>query len=423
LRDERKGSSEPETISPLLSRGETGQHESHGMRCDVAIYAPFSRGFYDRTRGRAGGAERQMTLLAYSLATHGHRVAHIVHEIKDPVALPSPNLELLYREPYTTNQQLAGRVLETKRIWRALQKADPKVLIVRTGTPVVGIAALFCRLRRRRLIFSSANNSDFTLETLGDRWYRRPIYSLGVRLADVVVVQSKDQFELARRAFPSLKEVVHIPSFAETVPPSARSDGPPDAFLWIGRLVDYKQPLRYVELARALPDARFLMIPVADEPNSPMINQLQEAAGKTPNLEILEPMPHERTMKLVEDAVAIVNTSRLEGMPNVFLEAWARGVPVLTLQFDPDDVVSERGLGISAGGSWERFVEGARELLRERSNREELSRQTRAYIEEVHSTGVGARWSELIDRLSQSRASLSVVSVLTISGQLPVLPL
>lgn len=351
-----------------------------------------------------------MALLALSLATTGHRVAHIVHEVKDPVPLASPNLELLYREPYTTNQKLVGRVLETKRIWRALRRADPKVLIVRTGTPVVGIAALFCRLRRRRLIFSSANNSDFTLETLGDRWYRRPTYSLGVRLADVVVVQSKDQLELARGAFPSLKEVVHIPSFAETVPPGESGKGAPDAFLWIGRLVDYKQPLRYVELARVLPDARFVMIPVADETNSALSEQLREAARQTPNLEILKPMPHERTMELVEDAVAIVNTSRLEGMPNVFLEAWARGVPVLTLQFDPDDVVKERGLGISAGGSWERFVEGACELLADRSNRHELSSRTRAYIDEVHSTGVGARWSDLIDRLSQSEEGAAAQS-------------
>jgi glycosyltransferase involved in cell wall biosynthesis len=364
-----------------------------------------------------------MTFLAYSLASNGHRVAHIVHEVKDPVPLPSSNLELLYREPYTTNQQLGGRVLETKRIWRALQKADPKVLIVRTGTPVVGIAALFCRLRRRRLIFSSANDSDFTMETLNDRWYRRPMYSVGVRLADVVVVQSKDQLELARGAFPSLKEVVHIPSFAEAVPPNESGNGEPDAFLWIGRLVEYKQPLRYVELARALPDAHFLMIPVADEPNAQLIEELQVAARQTPNLEVLEPMPHERTMELVEDAVAIVNTSRLEGMPNVFLEAWARGVPVLTLQFDPDDIVKERGLGISAGGAWERFVAGARELLRDRSNRDGLSRRTRAYIDEVHSTGVGTRWSELIDRLSQTRSSLSVMYVLAITGPLPTLPL
>jgi len=366
-----------------------------------------------------------MTLLAHALADQGLSVAHIVHEVEDPIPLP-PTLELVSREPYTTNQALRGRLVETRRIWRALEQADPDVLIVRTGTPVVGIAALYCRLRRRRLIFSSANNSDFTMETLNDRWYRRPIYKLGVRLADVVVVQSKDQRELANSAFPSLKRIVHIPSFAEIPEPVPHGSRTPDSFLWIGRLVEYKQPLRYVELARALPDMRFKMIPVADEENAPLIKQLHEAAGQTPNLEVLEPMPHARTMELVGNAVAIVNTSRLEGMPNVFLEAWARGVPVLTLEFDPDGIVNDRGLGISARGSWERFVDGARELVRSAPNRGELSARTRAYVEDVHSTGVGVRWKDLVNRLAQAAPSslpLPVASFLTISGPLAMLPI
>jgi glycosyltransferase involved in cell wall biosynthesis len=380
------------------------------MQHDVAIYAPFSRGLYDRARGRAGGAERQMTLLARSLAEHGHRVAHIVYPVEDPVALPNPQLRLVHRAPYTTNQRLVGRVLESRRIWRALQKADARVLIVRTGTPVVGLAAMYCRLRRSRLIFSSANNSDFTLETLADRWYRPHLYKLGVRLADVVVVQSKDQLALARRSFPALKEVVHIPSFAESAPAASPDGHSPDAFLWMGRLVDYKQPLRYVELARAVPDARFVMIPVQDESNKPLMEQLLDATSQTPNLTVLEPVRHEQAMVLVASAVAIVNTSRLEGMPNVFLEAWARGVPVLTLEFDPDGVVAQNELGISADGSWERFVEGARELWRLRSNREEIAARTREYVEEVHVEGVGARWSELIDRLTDAEPPPSSAS-------------
>ncbi len=39
------------------------------------VYAPFSGGLYDRSPGRAGGAERQMVLLARALVERGHRVA------------------------------------------------------------------------------------------------------------------------------------------------------------------------------------------------------------------------------------------------------------------------------------------------------------------------------------------------------------
>ena len=98
----------------------------------------------------------------------------------------------------------------------------------------------------------------------------------------------------------------------------------------------------------------------------------------------------------IASSVAVVNTSVLEGMPNVFLEAWSNGKPVLTLQFDPDGVVGRNGLGISAQGSWDRFVEGARELWAGR-NGEQDAKRLREYVEQTHSPeAVGAQWEEVI---------------------------
>jgi glycosyltransferase involved in cell wall biosynthesis len=368
---------------------------------DVAIYAPHSRGLYDRALGRSGGAERQMVLLARSLAERGHRVAHIVYPVHDPIELPD-GLTLVPRAPYTRDESLDGRVKEAVRIWRSLARADAPVVVVRTGTPAVGIAALDCLLRRRRLIFSGANTSDFTLERLDDRWYRRPLYVLGVRLADTIVVQSTEQRDLARRAFPSLRRLVEIPSFAEPAPDSAPAANEDAAFLWVGRLVDYKRPECYVELARAIPDARFRMIPVPAERSAfPLLERLRAEAEGVANLELVEPLPHERALELIGSSVAVVSTARLEGMPNVFLEAWFRGVPVLTLEFDPDRVIAREGLGVAAESSWERFVDGARQLWRDRDSHSEFAERARRYVAHAHSIeSVGARWSGLITERS-----------------------
>jgi glycosyltransferase involved in cell wall biosynthesis len=366
------------------------------MRNDIAIYSTsaFTAGSYDLALGREGGAERQMMLLARALAERGHRVAHIVYPPPEPVKL-SYSLELVPRGPYAGNRPVIGPLLEIRTIWRALRAADARVVIVRSASPLVGVAAVYCKLTRSRLIFSSSNVSDFTLERMSGR-VGRAFYRLGLRLADAIVVQSDEQAALAKQVLGSLRRVPRIPSFAEPAP-TTHDTRVGDAFLWFGRLVSYKQPMRYVELARTIPEARFIMIPVITNAGPGEMHEIRTAMGAVSNLELLDPLPHAELGTLIESVVAVVNTSVLEGMPNAFLEAWARGIPVLTLQFDPDDVVKREELGVSAQGSWDHFVEGARELWDGRSDRSVLARRLRAYVGKTHSIdAVGAQWSELI---------------------------
>jgi glycosyltransferase involved in cell wall biosynthesis len=372
-------------------------------RNDVAIYLPATAGLYDRGLRRASGAERQMTLLARALSEGDYGVAQIVYPVADPIPLPNPRLTLVERRGHQIGDQpFVGAVREAVETWRALSLADAGVVVLRKRSAALGVAALFCRVRRRRLIFSSASDYEFLHDQFPDGRPRRVLFSFGVRLADAVVVQSEGQLMLARRAYPRLRRLVHIPSFAEGAPSTSSKQREASGFLWIGRAVDHKRPLHYVELARALPEARFLMIPVLDvsEPDSPLLPKVRAAPRDIPNLRVLDPLTHTDTLDLIGSAVAVVNTSRFEGMPNVFLEAWARGVPVLTLEADPDGVVERHRLGVAAGGSWERFLAGARELWESRAERDQLSRRTRAYVQSVHSyESVGGRWQELIQKI------------------------
>jgi len=369
-------------------------------RNSVAIYAPDSAGAYERGVHRVGGAERQMSLLARTLSDRGHSVAHIVFPVADPV-VPNDRLELVQRSAGAARPGMWRNVSEAIQVWRALRTADAASVIVRTASPVVGIAAVYCVLHRRRLIFSSANDSDLTVgEVFGSHWYRRALYTLGLRLSYALVVQSQQQEELARTTFPKLRAVVQVPSFAET----DLSDAGPleqsaaDSFLWISRAVEYKQPLKYLELAEALPDVDFSMVAVPDPAGDDTLLELVRARAESiSNLELLDPAPHRIIQERIARAVALVNTSRLEGMPNVFLEAWALGVPVLTLEFDPDGVVARHGLGVAAEGSWQRFVEAASTMWRDRTGRAQRFAGTRDYVSRFHSVdAVGARWARLL---------------------------
>lgn len=369
---------------------------------DVAIYSPGSNAFYEdpaagpRSGPRGGGRELQMALLARSLAAAGLDVAHIVWPLgpREPTQGPAP--ALVERGPYEGDRP-GGRLREARQIWGAMRRADARAYVFRGGGPQLAVAALFCRLHRRHLVFSAAIDLDFDLERPDRGRSHLAPYAWALRRADAIVVQSEQQGRLA--AGLGLGPVTLIPSFAEPVE-SAERDAEPRAFLWIGRLVSYKRPLAYLELARAVPEASFRMI-YQLEPEQPadreLADRLPELAAELPNLELLGQLPRARTLAEIGSATAVVSTSAAEGMPNVFLEAWARGVPVLSLDYDPDGRIAAEGLGISAAGSPEAFAEGARRLWAERPLRDRLGAAGRAYVERTHSpAAVTRRWVDLL---------------------------
>ena len=364
-------------------------------RRDVAIYLPRAYGIYDATIQRAAGAERQTVLLARSLAARGKRVAHVVFPIAEPLPRP-PGLDLVERP--RVRKARAALVLEPLNIWRGLKQADADVYVLRTASGIIAVAAAFCRARGRKLVFAGANNSDFTLENIAGT--RAAMYRLGVRQTDAVVVQSAEQAALAREAFPGLRQVVEIPSFVE---PAEETRAPAEAFVWAARIVGYKGPMEYVELARRVPEATFRMVAVRTHGDTvPEFEQeLRRRAAEVPNLELLDPLPHSGLIDLIERSVAVVNTATTEGMPNVFLEGWARGVPALTLRFDPDGRIAAQGLGISAGGDMDAMAAAARRLWEQRADRGGYGPVVRDYIERTHSQqAVGGRWADLLTGLA-----------------------
>lgn len=364
------------------------------MRHELAIYAPEAAGLYEHPPRETGGAEVQTALLARALAARGLPTAHIVFPLRTAVPAADGGPVVVQRGAHH-----GALAVEARHVWSALERADARVYVFRMSSAALGVTALFCRLRRRGLVFAGANDYDFTFERLQSRPLLE-LYRFGVRSADVVVTQTSQQAQLARRAFPRIRHLHEIPSFAEPAASQARK---PVAFLWTARLVDYKQPLRYLDLARALPEARFRMIAVeTNETPRKLAADLARGADELPNLELLEPRGRGEVAELVDEAVAVVSTSRLEGMPNVFLEGWARGVPALSLDFDPDGRIAEHDLGVAAQGSFDRFVDGARALWTGRGDRRELAERTRAYIEATHSLeAIGARWADAVEEAAR----------------------
>jgi glycosyltransferase involved in cell wall biosynthesis len=366
-------------------------------RNDIAIYAPFAFSFYedrgDRPRG-GGGAELQTRLLAEALARKGLRVAHIIYHHDRPTTAPVPSLELVKRKPWVGRRSLRGKLSEALRVWRSLDDADARLYLFRGGGAHLVVGAVFCLLHRRGLVVSASNDLDFIFDRPDRSRWGQALYRAALRRSQCVIVQTTQQLKLARGDLGADAHVELIPSFAE--PTNASAPAPePEGFLWAARLVPYKLPLRYVDLARALPEAHFWMVaPWTSETPEALMKQLTDAAGDTPNLELLPNQWREKVLEMIRRSAAVVVTSSHEGMPNVFLEAWARGVPVISLHVDPDGRIADEGLGLVANGSWDEFVTAARKLWAEPELRRQMGDRGREYVASVHSPeAVGERWA------------------------------
>jgi hypothetical protein len=123
---------------------------------------------------------------------------------------------------------------------------------------------------------------------------------------------------------------------------------------------------------------------LSTRPDLDLSADVASATRELPNLTILPSRGRNDLLELVERAVAIVNTSEFEGMPNMFLEGWARGVPALALSHDPDGVIERHSLGIFAHGSWHELVAGARALWSGRFDQRELAHRCRRYVADAH---------------------------------------
>lgn len=365
---------------------------------DVVFYTPWIGSILSRVESMPpGGAETQVLILARALAAQGARVAIVVFGHPSDLPRMTDGVTIVTRPPYRTPTGALARIAEAVRIWRALWRVPSRAVVQRGGGIELAVVAVFAKLTSRSLVYSSANIADFDAKKLISRPAFVRLHELGMRLADLIVVQTPEQAQrceakLARRP-------VLINSLAVLENPPV---GSPEAFLWVGRLNSYKRPLEYLELARALPEARFWMVGVPTphrESDRLLIDEVISRAAEVPNLELLPARSHEEVGSLMCRAVAAVNTAEFEGMPNVLLEAWSRGVPALVLHYDPGGVVRAHRLGAFAEGSLERLAEFAREqwLARKGRGREELSRRCRAYIASHHSPELVARqWLEAL---------------------------
>jgi glycosyltransferase involved in cell wall biosynthesis len=242
-------------------------------------------------------------------------------------------------------------------MWSALKRADADLYYTSCAGMQVGLVALFCRHFRKGFVFRIASDTDCDGSRLlvpfaRDRW----LYAYGLRRADAILVQSVSQAEALARNYGLASSVAGM--MVEKPQPAAVRD---IDVLWVSNIRREKRPDRILELAGRLPEVKIHMVGGSLPDEEALFREVEDAAKTRSNISFHGRLPYWDANELYARSKVLVNTSDVEGFPNSYLQAWIRGVPVVTL-IDPDRVIEREGLGVAAG-SPEQIPDATRNLL------------------------------------------------------------
>jgi glycosyltransferase involved in cell wall biosynthesis len=335
-----------------------------------------------------GGAERQQVLLARGLASRGHAVALVTldHGQGDGVTHAGVTVRPAYA---TTAGVPVLRFLHPRwtGLMRAMRRADPDIVYQMGGDAETGQVALWCRAAGRSFAFALASDADVdpALPLLNTR-RQQVLYRAGLHRADAVIAQTDAQRGQLRAALGVDSTVIR-----NTSPdPGYDADGDRrrrqherPRILWVGRFVAVKRLEVLLDLAASEPGWDFHVI--GSGGGTEYGRALEARATTLPNVELHGGISDAALDEHYRRANLLLSTSSVEGVPTTFLEAWARGLPVVST-IDPDDVIASRGLGAIAPP--EGLAAAVRGVLAQDAG--VLSRRVREHYLEHHAVGVVA---------------------------------
>jgi len=311
--------------------------------CFVAqnIYPPLSKSTIIQG---IGGAELQQIFIGKGLKSRGHEISYITLDWGQPEGQIIEELKIHKSfkpdEGYFGVRFLYPRLFKT---WKALERADADIYYVRCASYLVGILALFCKIHQKKFVFAGAHDTDFIPNQLRLPTKRdKLLHCYGLRRADAIVTQSAVQKKLLWKNF-GLKCKI-IPNFfpydIRKLPQSGKK-----LILWVSKIRSWKRPEQFIHLAKSYPEETFVMIGGIPFRNKSFYYTIKNKAQKIKNIQFLGFQPLEITEGYFDRCKVFVNTSVYEGFPNTFLQAWRRGIPVISY-VDPDNVIDKNKLGV-----------------------------------------------------------------------------
>lgn len=343
-----------------------------------------------------GGESVQQTLLAKAFYDLGYEVTMVVKDYGQKQGEIIDNIKL-----WKTFKDKKGlpviRFLYPRltSIVSALKKADADIYYQSCAGMMTGVVAWFCKKYNRKFIFRLASDSDCVPgELLINIWRDRKLYEYGIQHADIIAAQGINQIELLKKHYGLKSDFINM---AAELPKDENKNKRDIDILWVNNIRDCKRPFMVIELAALLPNFNITIIGGVVDGFDLLYKEMEDRSSTINNIDFLGAVPYHDVNDYFSRSKIFINTSDIEGFPNSFLQAWIRGVPVVSF-FDPDNIISNKNLGYSPDNI-ESMAIYIKELLNDEIKISDISKRCKQFADDNYSSiSVAKSYENIINK-------------------------
>jgi glycosyltransferase involved in cell wall biosynthesis len=354
----------------------------------ICILAEDAYALITGKRDYFGGAEVQMSLLAKELTKRLYDVSLITFEKTNKFYEVSEGIKI-FNAFY--NRFGGYSYLLPKNIYKLIKilyKIDADIYIKKGHTPLTGVVAFLAKLQKKKFLFIASSDKDMDTHLNISSFFKitNIFFRFGVKYCSRVVCQTIHQKHLLQQNIGKngivIKSLYSLPKIEDN-----NRDSQSLKILWVGRLIKEKRPELFLDLAKKMPDYKFRIIITSSKSNQKYYDEFKKTAETIDNLDLIENVPYKEINRYYNESSILISTSISEGFPNTFLEAWGNAIPVVSLGFDPDEIICKYELGFHCK-TFDDLMKDTRQLLDNEILRNNMGINARNYVLREHNVNI-----------------------------------
>lgn len=333
-----------------------------------------------------GGAAVEWNTWLTAFVKLGCKVGLLTYQGAKNLIKLKPNYEII--ESYNINKGIPKLRLVTYRLpsyYKAIKKYNPDFIFQGCATENTGYFAFLSKLLKKPFIHRVGSDMDVDgrIENNFSK-ISMIIYYWGIKNANHISCQNKYQYGILKKKYPTKSiSILYNPYFykeKEIISKRERT-----SIAWIGNFRYEKNLPALAKVVANFPNIKFKIAGTRFKNTDLDTKEGLEELEKMQNVEFLGHVNNDEITELLAKAYFLLNTSRLEGFSNTFLEAWSVGTPIVTTaNVNPDGIVSKHNVGLVADDYMSLKVKVEEMLNLDEEDYSALSSRCINYVKENH---------------------------------------